>query len=52
MVVSESVEIAYKNRNELSESLLIPILSKLPRQGKLKTRKVSKGRRELQMHQR
>lgn len=38
MVVSESAELAYKNRNELSESFFILSLFKRPSQSKLKRR--------------
>jgi len=44
MVVSESEEVAYKNRNELSESLFLFGVFKLPSQSKQKIREGEQGK--------
>lgn len=44
MVVSESEEVAYKNRNELSESLFLLSVFKLPSQSKQKIREGEQGK--------
>lgn len=43
MVVSESEEVAYKNRNELSESLFLLSVFKLPSRSKQKIREGEQG---------
>lgn len=45
MVVSESAEIAYKNRNELRESFFILSLFKCPRHSKLQIRGGPQGKK-------
>lgn len=47
MVVSESEEVAYKNRNELSESLFLLSVFKLPSQSKQKIREGEQGKERV-----
>ena len=47
MVVSESEEVAYKNRNELSESLFLLSVFKLPGQSKQKIREGEQGKERV-----
>lgn len=47
MVVSESEEVAYKNRNELSESLFLLSVFKLPSQSKQKIRGGEQGKERV-----
>lgn len=47
MVVSESEEVAYKNRNELSESLFLLGVFKLPSQSKQKIREGEQGKERV-----